>query len=383
MTSLRRLRLAFFALGVLLVVGMLLGAGLLSPGSGGGSDPAQKTAAPANGKNGTGPVVIGYVDSEPSPVPYGLPPVLQSGTVAKVFVKQFQEVKPDDPLYKFDTTLQEATLESARKAVGVANAKWEQAKGAAAQHALQVAAQKQAVAAAELKVVRAQRGYHLYETNLRDVATARHGRDKPDKIEAEVANDPKRFELESAYLVADVQRNAEKATLAALESAKENVQDKAVAEAEAVVNQAQAEAHKAQVAIDLCTVRAREAGTVERISISGGTVVGVSTREPALILVPTGSRIVRAEVEAEFAHKVGPDKKGKEVTIYDHADAKLTYKGIVREIGTTFLPKRGGGDGLLGNDTRVLEVVVEVTDPSPPGKPPLRVGQKVRVNFGQ
>ena len=58
MTSLRRLRLAFFALGVLLVVGMLLGAGLLSPGSGGGGDPTQKTAAPANGKNGTGPVVI-------------------------------------------------------------------------------------------------------------------------------------------------------------------------------------------------------------------------------------------------------------------------------------------------------------------------------------
>jgi hypothetical protein len=31
----------------------------------------------------------------------------------------------------------------------------------------------------------------------------------------------------------------------------------------------------------------------------------------------------------------------------------------------------------------VLEVVITVTDPAPAGKPPLRVGQKVRVNFGQ
>src|SRR5262249_37588020 len=103
----------------------------------------------------------------------------------------------------------------------------------------------------------------------------------------------------------------------------------------------------------------------------------------AVILIPSGPRIVRAEVEAEFVHRIGPDKKGKEVTIADHFDGKLTYKGVVREIGTAFIQKRNAGDGFGMNDTRILEVVVDATDPNPPGKPSLKVGQKVRVNFGQ
>ena len=52
--------------------------------------------------------------------------------------------------------------------------------------------------------------------------------------------------------------------------------------------------------------------------------------------------------------------------------------------GTATAAPAGGrpGGGLLVNDTRVLEARVVVTDPNPTGKHPLRVGQKVRVNFG-
>ena len=74
---------------------------------------------------------------------------------------------------------------------------------------------------------------------------------------------------------------------------------------------------------------------------------------------------------------------GKKVTIYDNTDPKLTYEGTVERIGDAFLPKRRGGDALIPSDTLVLEALVIVSDPAPPGKPPLRVGQKVRVNFGQ
>ena len=61
----------------------------------------------------------------------------------------------------------------------------------------------------------------------------------------------------------------------------------------------------------------------------------------------------------------------------------LTYKGTVKRIGTAFLTKRSAADGFVQNETRALEAVIEVTDPAPPNQPPLRVGQKVRVNFGQ
>ena len=55
----------------------------------------------------------------------------------------------------------------------------------------------------------------------------------------------------------------------------------------------------------------------------------------------------------------------------------------VLHVPGTFLPKRFGGESLIGNDTRVLEAIIEILDPAPPGQPPLRVGQRVRVGLGQ
>jgi multidrug resistance efflux pump len=149
------------------------------------------------------------------------------------------------------------------------------------------------------------------------------------------------------------------------------------------VKLAQEEVKTAQTAINLCTVRAESAGTIERVTIGPGTTIGIGTRDAALWLIPAGTRIVRAEIEADFAHRVGKDIEGKEVTVYDNTNPQLTYKGKVLRVGDTFLPKRSAGENLLGNDTRVLEAIVEVAHPTPKDKPPLRVGQRVRVSLGQ
>ena len=109
----------------------------------------------------------------------------------------------------------------------------------------------------------------------------------------------------------------------------------------------------------------------------------MATRTPALWLVPAGPRVVRAEVEAEFAHRIGPDRIGREVTITDHTDTNLAYKGVVRRISNTFLLKRANAENFLNGDTRVIEVVVEVKGSVSKDNPPLRVGQRVRVNLGQ
>jgi len=116
--------------------------------------------------------------------------------------------------------------------------------------------------------------------------------------------------------------------------------------------------------------------------VGPGDVIGISTRTPAVILVPAGPRIVRAEIEADFAHRIGRDKIGKTVTVYDNTDPKITYKGKVERIGDTFLNKRGTNESLAPSDTRVIEAIVVVENANPSGQPPLRVGQKVRVNFG-
>ena len=102
-------------------------------------------------------------------------------------------------------------------------------------------------------------------------------------------------------------------------------------------------------------------------------------------LIPAGPRIVRAEIEADFAHQVTKEILNKEVTIYDNTNPRLTYKGKVTRIGGTFLPKRSSSnEGLLtGQGTLALEADIEVLDAAPPGRPPLRVGQRVRVDLGQ
>ena len=136
----------------------------------------------------------------------------------------------------------------------------------------------------------------------------------------------------------------------------------------------------AQNALDACTLKARVAGVVERIYATPGQTFGPGSRAPVLWIVPAGKRIVRAEVESEFAPRVA-DKEGTKVSITDSSNFAVTYEGTVRRVGTAFLAKRSQQDALALAPTYVLECVIDVTDPAPPGKPPLRVGQPVRVSF--
>ena len=150
MTWLRRVRPALFVLGVALAVGSLLGARALSHSNGNSEQP--KTANPAPATEFRGPIVMGTVDSEPSPVPYLLPPVLQSGTVAKVFVRGGQEVNVGEPLYEFDTAIQRrGSGKREGAAVATAKATVDKAKELAKQHATKIEIARQVVAAAEEK----------------------------------------------------------------------------------------------------------------------------------------------------------------------------------------------------------------------------------------
>lgn len=378
MTWLRRIRPALFVLALLLAIGSLLGARLLATGSGTGTATAGATET-TNGRGGSGPVVIGFVDSDPRPIELvpGLPPILQSGEVVDIKVKAGDTVEVNQILYRFDTTIMAAELKTAEKAVAVAQVKVREAEQQVKQHQLKIEAQQLRVAAAALKVERTSEGYRLYVTNLRETFAAAGQKD----IEQKIKDDPERYRLETAYQTALVDTESEKTAEKALRALSPQV---LIDEAKAEVARYQAVVDKAKDAIKLCTVRAQVAGTIERVNISRGDVLGISTRTPAVVLIPGGPRVVRAEIEAEFAHRVGNDALGRTVTIYDNTDSKLMYKGVIKRIGTAFLPKRGNGaEGFVPNDTRVLEAVIQVIEPTPADQPPLRVGQKVRVNLGQ
>ena len=121
-------------------------------------------------------------------------------------------------------------------------------------------------------------------------------------------------------------------------------------------------------------------GLLGLATVSASMAVLLWGTEPVLILVPAGKRIVRAEVQAEFAYKVA-DTVSKKVTVFDDTNFALTYEGTVRRVATSYLPRRAADVALTVSPTKILEVEIEIADPAPPGKPPLRVGQPVRVSF--
>lgn len=361
---------------LLVAVGLVVGGSLLGSRFLSGGDPPKGAAPAAGGKEATGPVVLGTVDSDPSPVSLGLPPALQSGEVVKVFVKAGDEVKAGQPLYEFNTRLLAAELKVAGEGVKVALANVKRAKALEDQHQTAIDTQRHKRDAARTNLEQKGEGLRVYETILRRTLDQTQAKEKADDL---YRDDPKRYELRGETVKARLDRDTEELVLAGLEKA-DMTTPRAIAEAE--VERCKALVEKARTAIDLCTVKALVPGTVEQVNVGPGDVLGVAARAPAVVLVPAGPRVVRAEVEAEFAHKVGPDKVGREVVIHDHTDPKLTYKGVVRRVGGAFLAKRPADGGFVPNETRVLPVLVEVADPAPPGKPPLRVGQRVKVNFG-
>lgn len=371
---LRKMRPVLIVVGVVLLIGSIIGARNLT----GGGTPE------ANAKGGDAPrpapglIVLGLVDTDPQPVQYGLPPVLQSGTVVKVSVKEGDEVKAGQELYAFDDTIPKAKLESAKAAVAYAKTKVTEAEQLVEQHKAGLKLADVGISAAKRKVDIAYRTLYFVDKELEKSYT---GLGHPKEKWAEL----KLSSLDLVKATADhnialSEQEVAEAKKKQLEATDPSVKKK---EAEAAVKQAEALQAEAQSAVDLCVVRARMAGVVEQVSVGAGATFGVSTRAPALWLIPTTARVVRAEVEAEFAHRVGPELQGKTVTIFDHTDAKITYTGVVKRVGTTFLPKRSAADNFLGTDTRVLPVDIEVTDYAPAGKPPLFVGKRVRVNLGQ
>ncbi len=374
-----RCRPAMVLLGAALLAASLFGAKALTHGQG---EPSASSRFSTSAVRPTGLIVLGTVDTDPPPVAYGLPPVLQSGTIAEVFVKEQQIVRAGDRLYAFDTSLLQRDLEIAKAELELAQTRLDEAKVAADQHAKSVAIMEKVVASAEEKVRIHSRLYNLIRDNLENFwRNQAQPKLSEEEIRKKLQDDDKLFEANAKYVIALNELGVEQARLAQLRALDPQVK---VRQALAAMKRVEAEVSKAQTAIDLCTVRAKSAGTVERITISPGTTMGISTREPALWLIPEGKRIVRAEIEADFAHRVTPDLIGKTVTIYDHTDPRLTYGGTLRRISGTFLPKRSNGESLLSsNDTRVLEAIIEVEDPAPAKKPPLRVGQRVRVALGQ
>lgn len=375
-------------IGLIVAVASLLGANRLlhptdakSP-NGGDGGPAKHAPTVGSPALPGGTVVLGTVDSDPPPVQVGPPSVAAMVTVEKVHVVDGQEVKAGDYLVQFDDKMARAKLQQAQAELGAAQDDRERAEAQRKVQVLNVERQKAAIKSAEADHQAAAKILEIGQKQYREVLDAE--RNFATSLPLTEAEKQKKWdenlELRKgtsavASLLAKVEDEKKKLTVLELNPVEVDYRL-----AQRKVDRLQATVDEAQAVVDGLLVKAKVAGVVEQISAAPGVTFGPSARTPLMWLIPAGPRVVRAEVEAEFAYKIA-DKLGKPVVVYDHNNFALTYPGTVKRIGTTYLSKRSATDALTVNPSKVLECLIDVTDATPAGKPPLRVGQPVRVSF--
>lgn len=335
--------------------------------------------------NTDGPRVVGFGHVDVDGKPVEIYP-LQPGRVEEVHVKENQivgvaapmdgqnlftqiaaaadrasgearGVKKDgkDVLFRMNTRQAVSQMNAAKAALAVADAQLKQAEDQKKQHAELIVQQTAAVAAKKAELTKAQ---------------AMHDRAK------QIENLSNKHDVAiAAALVEEATQSikAAEAKLRGLEAL--NVQldiDRAAGDVQAKKELVE----QARIALDECFVVAPGNGTILRLMVNKGDVLGPTARQPAILFCPSGKRIIRAEVEQEWAARV---QDGQRVLVQDDARLSGEWRGTVRSISDWYSHRRSI---LLEprqfNDVRTLEVLVELDDDQG-----LRIGQRVRVIFGK
>lgn len=368
-----RLKIIPFALGLGILLATLIGANKLTNGNGDPPAGAGGKAIAAAPKATDGLVAKGNVSAEHEPMAFVLPAHLAAGRIVRVFVKNGQTVKAGDALVQFDDWQYQSDLKKAEAAVQVALRQSHLALGKQEQQKVLVEKAKLGVKNAEMTRDKAKEMLDAVRKKLElqlklgtEGSIAKAVREEPEFLKAEGLLEAAENQIKERQF--DVTLAEKEPLQPAIEAAQFQSQ------------LAQADVEKAKLAIAQCVLKSEIAGVIERVAAAPGQVMYPQSRTPLFWLIPEGTRYIKAEIVPEFAYKIR-EKDGAKVVISDDSAPGLTYEGVVEQIGTAFLPKSGGVDLLNGKPTNVLEVSIRVVDPAPAGKPPLRVGQPVRVTI--
>jgi multidrug resistance efflux pump len=301
-------------------------------------------------------VSIAHVDADPGLVP--LYP-LQPGRVAEVLVKEGDEVEEGAPLLRLDDAVARTQVDEAKAALAAAAERLKQAGTLQAQHQKRVEAAQAALDAAE-----------------QDAAAARAQRDKAKGFFDRGVSGSKEDVAAAEALVRKAEDGV-KARRAELDGLKLTDPSAGVRLAQDDVDAKKAQLRRAEKGLEYCTVTAPAKGSVLRLNVGVGEVLGASPNPQRLPLLfcPSGPRIVRAEVEQEFAGGVA---KGQVADIVDEATGAGHWTGKVEHVSDWFTHRRSVLlEPMQFNDVRTLECIIRLD----PNQPPLRIGQRVLVKL--
>src|SRR5207247_2518398 len=94
---------------------------------------------------------------------------------------------------------------------------------------------------------------------------------------------------------------------------------------------------QAEKALKECELRAPTAGTVLRMLVGKGEVLGPQPKQPAMLFCPAEPRVIRAELDQEAASRI---KVGQPAEVEDDAKNGEKWVGKVESIADSFLQRR-------------------------------------------
>ncbi len=364
-----RLRMSLWLVGVLLAAtaGLTVWA-LYSRADSPSAPSAANTAAPAVHSD-LHYNFLGYADLEQGVTP--LYP-LQPGRVVKVLAHDGDAVEAGTPLFALDSEAAtdvideaKADLSGAQLQKEDAQLQLEQAKKLEAQHQAQLDGQQQAVEARKQEAAAAHAKADLAQ--------------RLNKSETHAVSDEDAHAAEAQAKAADAAAKGEEAKLRLLNLDDPSIAvrraEHAIQEAEALVSGKQAQLRKAELGLRECTMSAPVKGVVERMLVSEGQALGPNPQMPAVMFAADGPRIIRAEVEQEWANHV---VVGMTATVQDFSATGPTWHGRVTRLSDWYTHRRSILlEPLQFNDVRTLESIITLD----PGQAPLRIGQRVRVTM--
>ena len=283
--------------------------------------------------------------------------VLQPGRVSELVARENDNVERGAVLLRLDDTVAKlqvaegrVALEKAQRQLARAHKAPEQQHARLEQQRQVIAAAEQRLAAARCLLTRKQKLFELQQLGAEELTAAR---DEVKQLEAgERAERARLTELQLNDPALDVQQ------------------------AELDVRVTRVRLDQALHALDECSLKAPEAGTVLRILVGPGDIVPRQPNLPAIRFALRGQRLVRAEVDQEFA---GAVKVGQPALVQDDAPSGLAWRGRVLRVADWYTQRRNTvHDPFELRDVRTVECLIALDA----GQALPRLGQRVRVTIG-
>jgi multidrug resistance efflux pump len=306
-------------------------------------------------------VCTGYADLE-----YGVTSLYpsQPGRVVAIPVHENDRVSAGAVLLRLDDSQAQLRLDEAESALKVTRVQLIQAQQVPEQHRAQLALQQSIIRSVQH---RAESARHTLQAKQRLQAIEAVGRERPDPVLAE--------ELAAANEKVQELKEEEKAQLQKLVDLQLHDPVLEVQRAEADVATMQTRLKLAQRAVEECTLKAPQQGTVLRILVRPGELVSGQSTAGAVQFCPDQPYVIRAEIDQEFASRLAVDQPA---LIEDDVTPGSGWHGRVSRIADWYSQRRSlGDDALQRKDVRTLECIVAINS----GQRPLRIGQRMRVTI--